>query len=105
MALPANALSQPWPRSMLLGRLFWFGIGMIVTLTYNQFTWKQSGPAETKGVSASENQDQDAELEQLNRLLDEMQGLRRDYKRIKASRDRVQKDFETCQQKCPQFQQ
>ena len=85
-------------------RLLWFGLGVISSLLYSsQLRLQQTAsipqaPAillgETQGMTERED-------EELSKILEEIEDVRRDLQRMTASRDLIKEHLEQCQAKCP----
>jgi hypothetical protein len=89
------------PKAFLI-RLLWFGLGLISSVTYNQLMWQKVESPNTAGAIVQADQEmKDHEDEALSRILDEMVSVRRDYQRMKASRDLTKERLEKCQIQCP----
>ena len=85
-------------------RLLWFGLGVISSLLYSsQLRLQQTAsipqaPAillgETQGMTERED-------EELSKILEEIEDVRRDLQRMTASRDLIKEHLAQCQAKCP----
>lgn len=89
-----------------LSRLLWFGLGLSAALIYNQLTWRKLNPTPSvpvvkKQTEALNEQEQD----EIDRVLQEMQEIRKDYKRMKLSRDMTKERLDKCEAKCPAAKQ
>jgi hypothetical protein len=102
-SLNRPALSHEQRTKFLLGRILWFGLGLLSAFTYNQLTWQQSTiPALHQAAVIQADFDvKEEEDEQLDRLLGEIQSVRRDYQRMKASRDLTRERLDQCHAMCP----
>lgn len=91
----------------LVTRLIWFGLGLCGAICYNQLMWQQQQPQERPSsiqkaaVIQADQAMNEREEEEMSRILDEIQAVRRDYQRMKASRDLTKQRLEACQKKCP----
>lgn len=84
-------------------RLLWFGLGVISSLLYSsQLRLQQEAsipqvPAillgETQGMTERED-------EELSKILEEIEDVRRDLQRMTASRDLTKEHLAQCQAKC-----
>jgi hypothetical protein len=82
-------------------RLLWFGLGLISSVTYNQLMWqKVECPNPVEAIVQADQEMKEHEDEALSRMLDEMASVRRDYQRMKASRDLTKERLEKCQAQC-----
>jgi ATP phosphoribosyltransferase len=97
------ALSHEQKTKSLLGRILWFGLGLLSAITYNQLTWQYSTipTLHQAAVMQADVNVKEEEDEQLDRILDEIQSVRRDYQRMKASRDLTRERLDQCQALCP----
>lgn len=90
--------------NVILTRLLWFGLGLLSAITYNQLTWQRStipSVHQAAVLQADLEARNVAEDEQLDRLLEDIQKVRRDYDRMKASRDLTRERLDQCHAKCP----
>lgn len=108
MASPRNRITGEGATKVLVTRLIWFGLGLSSAIFYNQLMWQQQRPLlgsnniQTAAVIQADQAMNEREEEELARILEEIQAVRRDYQRMKVSRDLAKERMEECQAKCPE---
>ena len=71
-------------------------------MIYNQLMWqKVECPNIAEAIVQADEAMKEHEDEALSRTLNEMASVRRDYQRMKASRDLTKERLEKCQAQCP----
>ena len=93
-----TASPTPEATSKRFTRLIWFSLGILTALLYSQLTWRRTGPAQVY-LKAPEQEVTDKEQDQVDGLLKELNDLRKDLKRMKASRDTVKEKLVACETK------
>lgn len=92
-------------RRVLWERVLWFSLGVLVAILHNQLTWRKSGPTRVYIQPQVPQQQTDREEEEMQRMLDELNKLRKDVKRMKMSKDMVKEQLSSCEEKLLQAQQ
>lgn len=72
----------------------WFLAGALVATVYNQLRWQQRTQIIMQPAIQNAN---DRETEELDKMLDEMNSLRKDVARMKASRDLQKEKAVACE--------